>query len=147
MLNNFQMEYDMVIRKQHILNVQNVLDKKYFHDILTNYKKVRLNLKSCLDRFLLTSLKMWCKNIEDQKFKALKAHLSSSYEGHWGALRALIGVVCCSHTTSHTHKLHQLTNYIDVKNVTYRVKSAFTKKHFLTTWPLGGSKKIVPHEI
>ena len=33
---------------------------------------------------------------------------------------------------------------LDVKNVTYRVKSAFTKKHFLTTWPLGGPKKIVP---
>ena len=26
-------------------------------------------------------------------------------------------------------------------------KSAFFKKRFLTTWPLGGSKKIVPHEI
>ena len=31
---------------------------------------------------------------------------------------------------------------VNVKNVTYRVKSAFTKKHFLTTWPLGGPKKL-----
>ena len=39
----------------------------------------------------------------------------------------------------------QLAVEVDVKNVTFRVKSAFAKKHFLTTWPLGGSKKIVPH--
>ena len=38
----------------------------------------------------------------------------------------------------------QLAVEVDVKNVTYRVKSAFTKKHFLTTWPLGGPKKNVP---
>ena len=39
----------------------------------------------------------------------------------------------------------QLAVEVDVKNVTYRVKSAFAKKHFLTTWPPGGSKIIVPH--
>ena len=36
----------------------------------------------------------------------------------------------------------QLAVEVDVKNVTYRVKSAFAKKHFLTTWPLGGPKKM-----
>ena len=41
----------------------------------------------------------------------------------------------------------QLAVEVNVKNETYREKSAFAKKHFLTTWPLGGSKKIVPHGI
>ena len=28
-----------------------------------------------------------------------------------------------------------------------KLQKVIFKKHFLTTWPLGGSKKIVPHEI
>ena len=36
----------------------------------------------------------------------------------------------------------QLAVEVNVKNMTYGVKSAFAKKHFLTTWPLGGSKKL-----
>ena len=47
----------------------------------------------------------------------------------------------------HGHMTEKISFEVSPKKGKKLQKVFFLKSVFLTTWPLGGSKKIVPHEI